>query len=157
MLIAAFTRATGLSRATVRFYVKRGLLHPVIGAGGSNRYQSFDADQVERALIIRNAQALGFTLKEIAALDAEYNLKGMTRQRKAALMMERVALIDEQMAKLHGMRRYLMKKVAWIEAGEKGVPPTYDPAPNRRISCGDKKGPPTPRARHNDTPLESPV
>ena len=134
MLIAEFTRATGLSRDTVRFYVKRGLLHPKVGTGGSNRYQSFDADQVERALIIRNAQALGFTLKEIAALDAEYNLKGMSLQRKIELMLERVALIDQQMTRLRGMRRYLMRKVAWMEAGEKGTPPAYRNVPGKVLT-----------------------
>jgi len=131
MLIAEFVRATGLSRDTVRFYIKLGLLRPVVGG---NRYQSFDAEQVERAVIIRNAQALGFTLKEIAALDAEYNVSGMSLQRKTALMLERVAQIDQQMEKLRGMRRYLVKKVAWMEAGEKGAPPAYQPVAGRRVS-----------------------
>lgn len=71
MLIGESTRVTGLSRDPVRCYVRRGLLQPAIGAGGTNRYQSFDADPVERALIIRNAQALGFTLREIASFNLE--------------------------------------------------------------------------------------
>ena len=128
MLIAEFVRATGLSRDTVRFYIKLGLLRPVVGG---NRYQSFDAEQVERAVIIRNAQALGFTLKEIAALDAEYNVSGMSLQRKTGLMLERVAQIDQQMDKLRGMRRYLMKKVAWMKVGEIGPEPVYSLASGR--------------------------
>jgi len=131
MLIAEFARATGLSRDTIRFYVKRGLLRPLVGA---NRYQSFDAGQVERALIIRNAQALGFTLKEITALDAEYNLKGMSVERKIGLMLERVAQVDEQLERLRGMRRYLMKKVAWMKAGEIGPEPVYSLGGGRRAS-----------------------
>ena len=131
MLIAEFARATGLSRDTIRFYVKRGLLAPVIGA---NRYQSFDADQVERAILIRNAQALGLTLKEIAAIDAEYNFHGMSRARKAQLMRERVTVLDQQIEKLRGMRRYFLKKVAWIEAGEKGAPPVFNPEAGRRVT-----------------------
>jgi MerR family transcriptional regulator, copper efflux regulator len=40
MLISEFTRATGLSRDTVRFYVRRGLLAPLAGnKGGSSLCQ----------------------------------------------------------------------------------------------------------------------
>ena len=128
MLIAEFTRASGLSRDTVRFYVKRGLLRPAVGNGGSNRYQSFSAADVERALIIRNAQALGFSLKEIAALDSEYQFHGMDLPRKLALMRERMALVDAQIARLREMRHYFRKKIAWMEAGEVGKAPVYKPA-----------------------------
>ena len=55
MLIKGFCEATGLSRDTVRFYVRRGLLSPAIGSGAGNRYQVFDAAQVERAKVIKAA------------------------------------------------------------------------------------------------------
>jgi DNA-binding transcriptional MerR regulator len=125
MYIAEFTRATGLSRDTVRFYIKRGLLRPTVN---SNRYQSFGAEDVERALIIRNAQALGFSLKEIVALDSEYQLQGMNLQRKIGLMRERLELVDAQIARLRGMRNYFRRKIEWMEAGEVGKAPVYKPA-----------------------------
>ncbi len=125
MYIAEFTRATGLSRDTVRFYIKRGLLRPRVNG---NRYQDFNADDVERALIIRNAQALGFSLREIAALDSEYQLHGMNLQRKIALMQERIDLVDAQITKLRGMRSYLRRKIVWMEGGEVGKAPVYKPA-----------------------------
>ncbi len=125
MYIAEFTRATGLSRDTVRFYIKRGLLRPKVNG---NRYQSFGEDDIERAMIIRNAQALGFSLKEIAALDSEYQLHGMSLVRKIALMRERMALVEMQIARLRGMRNYFLKKIAWMEAGEVGKAPEYKPA-----------------------------
>lgn len=121
MLIAEFARATGLSRDTVRFYIKRGLLRPQVNG---NRYQSFGAEDVERALIIRNAQALGFSLKEIAALDSEYQ-RGMSLERKIGLMRERLELVDAQLARLRGMRNYFRRKIAWMEAGEVGQAPVY--------------------------------
>jgi MerR family copper efflux transcriptional regulator len=131
MLIAEFTRATGLGRDTVRFYIKRGLLQPQVGNGSGNRYQHFDAAQVERALIIRNAQALGFSLKEIAALDAEFQNGGMSSERQLQLMRERLALINEQIAKQRQMQRYFQKKIAWLEGGERGPVPVFTPAAQR--------------------------
>ena len=125
MYIAEFARATGLSRDTVRFYIKRGLLRPRVNG---NRYQDFSGEDVERALIIRNAQALGFSLKEIAALDSEYQLNGMSLERKIALMQQRIDLVDAQIAKLRGMRNYLRRKIVWMEGGETGKVPVYKPA-----------------------------
>ncbi len=68
MMIAAFARESRLSVDAVRLYVRRGLLHPEIGAkGGSRPYQIFSALDHEKARVIRAGQALGLSLKEIGA------------------------------------------------------------------------------------------
>ena len=70
--VSAFARASGLSRDTVRFYVRRGLLTPLAGNKcGSNPYQVFTGEHVQMARTIRMAQSLGFSLREIAALKVE--------------------------------------------------------------------------------------
>ncbi len=137
MLIAEFAKATGLGRDTVRFYIKRGLLTPQVGVSGTNRYQSFDAQQVERALVIREAQSLGFTLREIGALSDEYERVGMTLARKAELMRERLAEVDEQAAKLKRLRRYFAAKLEWLEGGAEGEPPAFlkPTGSGRRNAC----------------------
>ena len=161
MRISDFAKATGLSRDTIRFYVKRGLLQPVIGIGGSNRYQDFDGAQVDRTLLIRQAQRVGFTLREIIALGAEYADGKLTPARQARLMRERIGMIDEQMEKLVQIRHYFERKIDWLDAGAKGIPPAFSdiavlangsvdacavalrtPAP-RRVGSSEK---PTPRA-----------
>lgn len=150
MLIQEFCEETGLSRDTVRFYVKRGLLTPRIGASSgnlatsspsptvrgrafraSNRYQVFDRGQVERARLIRAAQGLGFTLAEIGELASTYEAGGMTRTRKAAVLRAHLVALDERASRLRAVRRYLGAKLAWVEAGERGAPPAT-PAVLRR-------------------------
>jgi MerR family copper efflux transcriptional regulator len=121
MLIAEFARATGLSRDTIRFYVRKRLLQPEIGA---NRYQNFDAEQVDRALLIREHQALGFTLREIAVLSAEFS-RGISLQRQAQVMRERLAAIEEQAVKLQRLRRYSVAKIAWLEGGALSRRPSF--------------------------------
>jgi MerR family transcriptional regulator, copper efflux regulator len=121
MFIAEFARATGLSRDTIRFYVKKRLLRPEIR---SNRYQFFDAEQVDRALLIREHQALGFTLREIAALSEEF-ARGISIQRQAQVMRERLAAIEEQTAKLRRLRRYSVAKIAWLDSGAVSSPPSF--------------------------------
>ncbi|MBA4287228.1 MAG: MerR family transcriptional regulator [Xanthomonadaceae bacterium] len=125
MLIAEFARATGLSRDTIRFYVRKGLLLPAVGRSGTNRYQDFDDEQVERALLIREAQALGFTLREISALSDEYARGDLTMARQAELMRERLAAVDEQAARLARLRRYFADKLAWLDAGAIGAAPAF--------------------------------
>ncbi len=124
MFIAAFAEATGLTRDTIRFYVRKGLLRPTVGSGAGNRYRIFDAADVERALMIRSGQALGFTLREIVALEREATTEGMTFVRQAELMRERIVAIDEQIDSLASVRAYLVEKVAWLDTGAIGPQPT---------------------------------
>jgi MerR family transcriptional regulator, copper efflux regulator len=124
MLISKFVQVTGLSRDTIRFYVKKGLLVPVVGRTGMNRYQDFDQEQVERAFLIREAQALGFTLRQIAALDKEYT-RGMTLARQAAVMREQLATIEQQAERLARLRQYFLAKLAWLEDGRVGACPAF--------------------------------
>ena len=125
MRIAEFSRASGLTRDTIRFYVRKGLLRPRIGIGGSNRYQDFDGEHVERALLIREAQALGFTLREISALSDEYGRGALTLARQAELMRERLAAVDLQAARLHHLRQYFTAKLDWLESGAEGPAPGF--------------------------------
>lgn len=121
MQIAAFCTATGLGRDTVRFYLKRGLLTPTFNGG--NGYADFDEAQVERALVIKASQALGFTLKEIATLSAEWEAVGNDVQWQLRLMQERLASLDAQAKKLRAMRSYFLAKIRWLEAGAAGPYP----------------------------------
>lgn len=120
MLIGEFCRATGLGRDTVRFYVRRGLLTPGRGSRPGNDYQVFGPGQVERARLIRAAQSLGFTLKEIAALAAAYEREDMTREEKIALRRDRVVRLDAHARQLPAMRGYLIEKVDGARRGRPG-------------------------------------
>ena len=64
MQIGELATATGLSRDTLRFYEKRGLLAP---RRGSNGYRDYPPEAVQWMRYVRTAQSLGFTLAEIEA------------------------------------------------------------------------------------------
>lgn len=126
MLIKAFCEATGLPRDTVRFYVKRGLLKPAIGSQPGNRYQVFDAAQVERAKLIKAAQRLGFSLNEIAEYGKRYDAEGLGSDTKKAILRKQIADVAQQERDLKKVRRYLMAKLSWVELGEVGTPPRFE-------------------------------
>ncbi len=126
MLISEFARESGLTPDTVRFYVRRGLLAPESGGkGGSNPYQIFTAEHVEIARIIRMAQSLGFSLKEIAAFSEEYRAGGLTPARSAEIMRAQLGKLEEKAEQIAGMIAYVRAKVGWLEAGGAGAEPTF--------------------------------
>ena len=125
MLISEFAKRAGLSVDTVRFYIRKGLLAPETGLkGGSNPYQLFTAEHLEMARAIRMAQGLGFTLREIATLAAEYQA-GMTTERSIELMQMQLARLEEKAAQLGAMIDYTRAKVAWLESNQKGAEPLF--------------------------------
>ncbi|WP_343518817.1 MerR family transcriptional regulator [Sphingomonas sp.] len=137
MLISEFAKRAGLSVDTVRFYIRKGLLAPETGLkGGSNPYQLFTADHLEVARIIRMAQGLGFTLREIAALAAEYNAGQITPARSRELMRMQLGRLEEKAAQLGAMIDYTRAKLAWMDGDQR------DPAPvfGEYEGCGASAG-----------------
>ncbi len=67
MQISSVAKEAGVGVETVRFYERVGLVEqPVKPANGG--YRSYAPDIVDRIRLIRQAQSLGFSLKEIAEL-----------------------------------------------------------------------------------------
>jgi len=125
MLISQFARTTGLTSDTVRFYVRRGLLTPETGGkGGANRYQIFTDEHVEIARVIRMAQSLGFSLKEIAAFSEEYRAGALTPARSAEIMRVQLGKLGEKAEQIAGLIAYVRAKANWLEAGRAGAEPT---------------------------------
>jgi len=130
--IAEFRRRTGLTRDAVRLYVGLGLLRPA--RDPANGYQEFAEADVGRVAVIRAAQRLGFSLKQLVPLAREYEAGRMDVRRRLAVMREQLAMIGEQAARLDTMRDYVRAKIAWLEGGERGEPPLLG---ELRHGCGD--------------------
>lgn len=105
---------------TIRYYQRRGLLaepdKPYMG------YRRYPADMVMHIRFIRRAQALGFTLNEVAVLMEleEARACGKTR----ALALDKIHAIDQKLTGLTSMRKALAALVRQCDAGgsPKGCP-----------------------------------
>lgn len=127
MLISEFARTSGLSVDTVRFYVRKGLLRPETTAkGGARPYQIFKAEHVEAAHIIRTAQSLGFSIKEIVALNEEYRAAGVSTKRSVAIMQSQIGRLQEKADQLAQLISYMRAKITWLEKGSRGPEPRSD-------------------------------
>ena len=110
----------------MRFYVRRGLLKPLAGTkGGSNPYQIFTNEHVQMARMINMGQSLGFSLREIEALNVEYQTQRMTAARGAEILRRQLVRLEEKAAHINAMMSYIRAKVAWVEGGEKGPEPNF--------------------------------
>ena len=104
MLISDFARETGLTPDTIRFYIRRGLITPETGSkGGRNPYQIFTAAHVREARLIRMAQSLGMSLKEISAISEEHRKGLITEARSIELMGLQLEKLEQKQAELDAM------------------------------------------------------
>ena len=127
MLIKEFSTASGLPVDTIRFYIRKGLIKPEVGAkGGSNPYQIFTKEHVQAAKIIRVSQALGFPLKGIAGTIAEYMSGEMSPEQSVGIVREQLAKMERKARELQEVVLYMRAKLAWMEAGAEGEGPDFD-------------------------------
>jgi DNA-binding transcriptional MerR regulator len=108
MRIGTLATATGISRDTLRFYEKRGLLR---ARRSSNGYRDYPPQAVEWLRYLRTAQELGFTLSEIEAdlplLAAPDASAAAVRQALTAKLTE----IDRRLAGLSILRGELARRL----------------------------------------------
>jgi DNA-binding transcriptional MerR regulator len=109
MQIGELSSATGLSRDTLRFYEKRGLL---VARRRGNGYREYPAEAVEWLCYVRTAQMLGFTLAEIeAGLPVLANAEESGPLLREALR-GKLGEIDERIAALSALRADLARRLA---------------------------------------------
>ena len=115
MMIAAFARESRLSVDAVRLYVRRGMLHPEIGAkGGSHPYQVFSALDLEKARIIRAGQALG-----------KRAFNGQEDDVVIAFLAEQRERLTSRIAELNKLVAFVDAKIGWLKDPSVGPSPPY--------------------------------
>ena len=68
MLIGELSKKTELSRDTIRFYEKNGLIEMGRDSRRINNYKEYSDDVCRRLLLVKKIKSFGFTLREISEL-----------------------------------------------------------------------------------------
>lgn len=105
MKIGEVAHATGVSTKTIRYYEHIGVLPQAERA--PNGYRSYQQDTVERLLFIRDAQATGLTLTEIASVLELRERGASTCQHVAHLLETHLDDLDRHIAALRRTRKQL--------------------------------------------------
>ena len=103
MTIGQVAREAGIGVETVRFYEREGLVErPARRLSG---YRQFEPNAVARLRFIKQAQRLGFTLREIKELLALKLDPGATRAQVRERAVDKIADIDRRIADLRRMKK----------------------------------------------------
>jgi MerR family transcriptional regulator, copper efflux regulator len=110
MLIGELAQRTGLSKDTIRFYEKLGLIEAKARQAGTRTYMEFDPEMLERVLIITQGKSLGFTLNEIKHLIDTWGSGSVTIAEKLKVIDRKLEEISEKMRQLEEIKLYLTAK-----------------------------------------------
>ena len=105
MNISQLAKAVEVSIDTVRYYEKQGLIgEPERQANG---YRSYTAGDVELVRFVRGAQALGFSLAEIRAIQPQVARGTFGRTEIEQQLKAKMEQIDAHMAQLRTLKKEL--------------------------------------------------
>ncbi|QDD90480.1 MerR family transcriptional regulator [Pseudomonas oryzihabitans] len=108
MRIGTLAQATGLTRDTLRFYERQGLLKARRRANG---YRDYPPEAVEWLGYLRTAQRLGFSLQEIAANLEEVERAADPDAYLQGLLRDKVAVIEARIEELQVLRQTLQARM----------------------------------------------
>lgn len=110
--IAGLAVAAGVHVETIRYYQRLGLMpEPPRPIGSIRRYTAADA---ERLRFIKRAQAMGFTLAEVASLITLQARRSCRATRDVAAT--KLRLLDERICELRELRKELAGLIAECDA-----------------------------------------
>lgn len=113
--IGEVARRSGLSIDAVRFYERRGVLPPAERT--ESGYRLFGEDTVARLGLVRQLQALGFTLDEVVDALQSHDGLGATCESERWRLEAVEQRIDERIKELQRTRRNLRTALAACQAG----------------------------------------
>jgi DNA-binding transcriptional MerR regulator len=112
--IGTLAIACGVSRDTVRFYEREGLLPKARRT--ASRYRVYGEDDEARLYFIRRAQAIGLTLDDIRGLLRQHQARTPHECRRvAALLRDRIGDVDWRLAELKAFRKLLAGNLSRCE------------------------------------------
>lgn len=122
LTIGALARLCGVSRDTVRFYERKGLLPRPRRT--PSRYRVYGQEDEARLRFIRHAQAIGLTLDDIRELLRHHEARTPDECRRvAALLRQRIEALDRKLAELRAFRRLLAENLSRCEKAGSGACP----------------------------------
>lgn len=116
MLIGELAQRTGLSRDTIRFYEKLGLISPA-QRNARNGYREYDGAMVDRLFLITQAKALGFTLSEIQQEVEAWQTGQLSQEEKIRIFQEKIEQVNSRIQQLYDLKTYLVSKLEKLQQG----------------------------------------
>jgi len=116
LLIGEVAKRTGFPPPTIRYYEEVGLLKKPSRA--ESGYRSYSSKTVDELLFVRKAQALGFSLDEIAEILKLSRSGQKPCERVLAMSHKHLQMIESRIRELQKFRGYLAAEISkWDRQG----------------------------------------
>ncbi|VWC67016.1 MULTISPECIES: heavy metal-responsive transcriptional regulator [Burkholderia] len=114
MLIGELCKRAGVSRDTVRYYERMGLLDKATRPHTTNTYKRYSEVSLQRIRLIVHAKALGFTLAEIGDVIHVWDSPTFGVAQKNACLQAKLDELDEKSQALDTLRAGLLNALAKV-------------------------------------------
>lgn len=98
MKIGELSELTGMSKDTIRFYEKIGLLPKAKRL--DNGYREYSAGLADRIKLLNHAKSLGFSLAEIKDLANLFQARKLNKKQMASFLTKKEQEIDDKIKQL---------------------------------------------------------
>ncbi len=105
MLIGEISNKTGLTKDTIRFYEKQGLIKADRSQSLYNNYKNYTDDVLNRLIMIKRIKNFGFTLKETSDLLDLIELNQATCGTIKKQVDEKINLINQKILELIELKK----------------------------------------------------
>ncbi|HEY5826257.1 MAG TPA: MerR family transcriptional regulator [Cyclobacteriaceae bacterium] len=120
MLIGELAQKTNLSRHTIRFYEKMGLIEVSDKSRRDNNYKEYTEETLRQIEAIRQIKAQGFTLKEAKGIIHLVKTDTLDVERGRKYINHKIRLIERQIEQLN------RAKISLLDAFENCGSPNCD-------------------------------
>ncbi|MBN4062018.1 MerR family transcriptional regulator [Bacteroidales bacterium AH-315-I05] len=111
MLIGEISKKTSLSRDTIRFYEKMGLIKVERGDTLYNNYKDYTEETLRRLIIIKQIKGFGFTLNETAEILEMIGMGMATCIVVAEKVKEKIRSIDRKIKELEDVKKMIFDRM----------------------------------------------
>lgn len=111
MLIGQLVKETGLSKDTIRFYEKHGLIKVRRKERRDNNYKEYSNEILTKLLTIKRLKGFGFTLNEVSDLLDMIEMNEASCKNVSHKINDKVTLLDEKIRELIAIRTRLLNGV----------------------------------------------
>lgn len=115
MLIGELSKRTGLSKDTIRFYEKLGLIISRNRQAGTRQYKEFSVEMIERLLLIKQGKRLGFSLNEMKQFIDEWGSDAIPKIEQIRIVESKLEEIAEKMQQMEEIKTYLTAKLSRLK------------------------------------------
>ena len=111
MLIGELVERTGLTKDTIRFYEKKGLISLDKKSRRKNNYKEYSEHVLDKLMLIRKLKDLGFTLNEIDTFLELWREEDASCRNLKFTLENKINAINEQIQKLSELKTRLSQSL----------------------------------------------